>query len=90
MKINWLTNSVVSYKLASKQTKFDEILDPRRIRQNRCLVSYESYKFSSDYEFRNYLLKIRISQKRSSGAANLERMIMDQNQNIKCLNYKDE
>jgi len=41
-----------------------------------------------DYEFRNYLLKVRISQKRSSGAASLERMIMDQNQNIKCLNYK--
>jgi len=43
-----------------------------------------------DYEFRNYLLKVRISQKRSSGAASLERMIMDQNKNIKCLNYKDD
>jgi len=41
-----------------------------------------------DIEFRNYLLKVRISQKRSSLAANLEREIMDQNKNIKCLNYK--
>ena len=46
--------------------------------------------FFLDYEFRNYLLKVRISQKRSSGAASLERMIMDQNKNIKCLNYKTD
>ena len=45
--------------------------------------------FFSDYEFRNYLLKVRISQKRKSSAASLERMIMDQNKNIKCLNYTD-
>ena len=42
-----------------------------------------------DYEFRNYLLKVRISQKRKSSAASLERMIIDQNKNIKCLNYTD-
>lgn len=37
-----------------------------------------------DYEFRNYLLKVRISQKKSSNAACLEREIMDQNRSIKC------